>query len=262
MGKPEWTNGRVYEDFVGRWSRLVAREFIQWLDMPAGLRWLDIGCGTGALTQTILQMANPSAVTGVDVSEPIVDFTRGNVTDLRVTFAVGDAQQIPADDESFDVAVSGLVLNFVPDMSKALAEMMRVTAPHGIAACYVWDYTDRMQMMRYFWDAAHALNPGAASTDEGSRFPICRPEPLTNLFQNAGLKKIETRPIDISTPFRNFDDYWTPFLSGQAPAPRYAMSLSEADRAALREELRAKLPTEADGSIQLVARAWAIRGAR
>jgi uncharacterized protein YbjT (DUF2867 family) len=119
-----------------------------------------------------------------------------------------------------------------------------------------------MQFMRHFWDAAAALDPAAAELDEGRRFPICWPEALEQLFQAARLKAVEVRPIEIATDFRDFDDFWSPFLGGQGPAPGYVMSLSEERRAALRERIRARLPSSANGSIPLVARAWAVRGTR
>jgi hypothetical protein len=117
-----------------------------------------------------------------------------------------------------------------------------------------------MQLMRHFWDAAVALDPAAGALDESVRSPVCRPEALAALWGDAGLADVETRAVDVPTVFADFDDYWTPFLSGQAPAPRYAMSLDEDRRAALRERLREELPSAPDGSIHLVARAWAARG--
>ena len=164
----------------------------------------------------------------------------------------------PSSTPTFDVALSGLVLNFVPDQPRALRELGRVVRPGGTVAVYLWDYAGEMQFMRHFWDAAAALDPTAP--DEGSRFPICRPEPLKSLFTVAGLQNAEVRAVDIPTVFRDFDDFWSPFLGGQGAAPRYAMALPETARAALREHLRASLPTAADGSISLIARAWAARG--
>ncbi len=140
--------------------------------------------------------------------------------------------------------------------------MTRVTKPGGTVGAYVWDYAGKMQLMRHFWDAAAALDPRAVGQDEGRRFPICHPKPLAELFLAAGLADVETRAIDIATNFTDFEDYWSPFLGGQGPAPSYTMSLSEERRAALRERLRAGLPTAIDGSIRLVARAWAVRGVR
>ncbi len=257
-----WASGRAYEPYVGRWSRLVAREFVEWLAVPPAALWLDVGCGTGALTETILRRANPAQVDGVDPSEGYLALAREQVRDPRSRFEIGDARRLPVDSARYDAVVSALVLNFIPDLPTAVAEMARAVRPGGIVAAYVWDYAGKMELMRYFWDAAVALKPEDLERDEGRRFPICKPGPLQNQFESAGLKDVETRSVDILTAFRNFDDYWTPFLGGQFPAPDYAMSLDEEDRAALRELIRARLPVTADGSISLIARAWAVRGTR
>jgi SAM-dependent methyltransferase len=257
-----WDSGSAYEPYVGRWSRLVAREFIGWLAVPPGGCWLDIGCGTGALTETILTLAASSEIVGIDPSPDYVAFARDRVQDPRVRFEVGDAQDLRATSATFDAVVAGLVLNFVPEPDRAVSEMARVARPGATVAAYVWDYAEGMQMMRHFWDAAGALDPRACELDEGRRFPLCRPDPLADLFQTAGLEKVEVRAIDVPTVFRNFDDYWTPFLGGQAPAPGYAMSLCEERRAALRERIRASLPTDSEGEHHLIARAWAARGVR
>jgi len=182
--------------------------------------------------------------------------------DARVHFEVGDAQALQAAAGTFDVVVSSLVLNFVPSPELAVAEMARVTRPGGTVAAYVWDYAEGMQLMRYFWDAAGALDPKAKELDEGRRFWLCKPEPLSRLFLSAGLEDVEVRAIEVPTYFRSFDDYWSPFLGGQGPAPGYAMSLSEERRAELSERIRASLPSDAEGGIPLSARAWAIRSVR
>jgi SAM-dependent methyltransferase len=257
-----WANGAAYEPYVGRWSRLVGREFLAWLAVAPGSRWLDVGCGTGALTQTILETAAPRAVRGIDSSGAHVAFAREQVRDERASFETGDAQELPISSGGWDAAVSGLVLNFVPQPERMAAEMIRVVRPGGTVAAYVWDYAGKMQLMRHFWNAAAALDPGAAQLDEGRRFPICHPERLADLFRGAGLEAVGARPIDIPTDFRDFDDYWQPFLGGQGPAPGYVVALSAERQAALRERLRAALPTAVDGSIPLVARAWAVRGTR
>lgn len=257
-----WASGDAYEPYVGRWSRMVAREFLAWLALPQGSGWLDIGCGTGALSQTILEVASPYSVIGVDPSEGYVNFARKHIRDKRVHFTLGDAQALHVESASYDAVVSGLVLNFVPQPSHAVAEMVRVARAGGIVAAYVWDYAGLMQLMRYFWDAAIALDPTAFQLDEGQRFPLCQPESLVQLFQTAGLREVEVCSIDIPTTFRDFDDYWSPFLGGQGPAPGYVMSLSEEQRSLLQERLRATLPTAPDGSIALIARAWAVRGVR
>jgi SAM-dependent methyltransferase len=198
-----WASGDAYEPYVGRWSRLVARQFVAWLGMPPNGDWLDIGCGTGALSQVILESASPRRVTGVDPSDRFVSFARHRVTDPRATFRVGEAQKLPVADGSFDATVAGLVINFVPDQAKAVGEMRRATRPGGIVAAYVWDYAGEMQMMRRFWDAAAALDSNAIPLDEGRRFPICRPEPLASLFRHAGLYDVVVRSIDAPTVFKD-----------------------------------------------------------
>ncbi|HVG82218.1 MAG TPA: class I SAM-dependent methyltransferase [Methylomirabilota bacterium] len=259
--KPQerWASGDVYEPYVGRWSRLVAREFLAWLAAPPGLAWLDVGCGTGALAQAVAEAHAPKRLVGIDPSAGFLDFARQRLGE-RAELRQADAQALPFGEGEFDRAVSGLVLNFVPDQARAASEIARVLRTGGEAALYVWDYSGKMEMMRRFWDAAVALDPRAQGLDEAARFPICRPEALRALFEAAGFSPIEARAIDVPTVFRDFEDYWTPFLGGQAPAPAYCMSLSEEARLALRERLRATLPTEPDGSIRLTARAWAVRG--
>ena len=262
MARPAevWAVGSSYEAYVGRWSRLVARELIAWLEVAGGGAWLDVGCGTGALSQTVLGAADPAQVVGLDPSAGFVAHARERLAGPRARFVVADARALPLAAARFDATLSGLVLNFVPDPGTAVREMARVTRAGGRVAAYVWDYAGRMEPIRRFWDAAAALDPAAAALDEGRRFPICRPEPLAGLFRDAGLAEVEVRPIEVPTRFRDFHDYWTPFLGGQGPAPGYAVALDEPRRAALREELRARLPAAPDGSIPLVARAWATRG--
>jgi SAM-dependent methyltransferase len=256
-----WANGNAYDGYIGRWSRPVAREFVDWLAIPPEQRWLDVGCGTGALTQTILDHARPASVTGVDPSPEYLAVTRNQIPDERAQFAPGTAQEIPERDHSFDAAVSGLVLNFVPEPIDAVREMARVVRPGGAVALYVWDYGESMQLLRTFWDAATALDPAAAKMDEGRRrFPICDPDTLRDLFKIADLVNAEVRLIQVPTLFRDFDDYWLPFLTGQGPAGGYVASLSPERRETLRERLRTTLPINADGTIDLVAGAWATRG--
>lgn len=261
-GADKWESGAIYETYVGRWSRFVAREFLNWLNLPSGARWLDVGCGTGALSQTILRWADPGEVRGVDRSEGFVTFAREHVVDERVSFEVGDAQQLPIESSRYDAVVTGLALNFIPDQTKALRELARVAKPGGMVAAYVWDYADQMQFMRYFWDAVIALHLDPFELDEGRRFPICKPEPLAALFQSVGLDQVDVRSIDIPTRFRDFEDYWTPFLGGQGAAPSFVTSLADRDRIELRDYLQTHLPVGSDGSIDLIARAWAVRGVR
>lgn len=257
-----WWSGDKYEPYVGRWSRLVAQDFLDWLDVPAGREWLDVGCGTGALAQAILDRASPSSVVGVDPSAGYIDHAVATTSDDRVSFDVADAQALPFDGSSFDAVVSGLMLNFVPDRGRALAEMSRITRRGAVVAAYVWDYPGEMQLMRYLWDTAVQLDPAALPLHEGVRFDFCRPDPLRQLFVDAGLVDVAVRDIVVPTVFRDFDDYWSPFLGGQAPAPSYVLSLADEDREALRNAVCDRLPIGPDGTIALTARAWAVRGRR
>lgn len=254
-----WERGDPYERYVGRWSRRVAPRFLAWLDVPAGRHWLDLGCGTGALCAAILDQCTPASVVGVEPSEGFLKTAQQRLAD-RAQLRQGTATAIPLDDASVDAVVSGLVLNFVPEPRAALAEMVRVTRRGGTIAAYVWDYAGKMELMRHFWDAVVALDPGAAKLDEGVRFPLCNRAALTALFADAGLNGTEATAIDIDTDFADFDDYWQPFLGGTGPAPAYAMSLDEPARAKLRDRIRERMPVRADGSIALIARAWAVRG--
>jgi SAM-dependent methyltransferase len=254
MVRDRWEAGDAYEAYVGRWSRIVAREFVGALGVPAGRRWLDVGCGTGALTAAVAGCdPGPALVVGVD---PSLGFLR----DGRGPRVAGDARALPFPDGSFDAVVSGLALNFVPDPAAAAAELARVAAPGGVVAAYVWDYAEGMVMMRHLWDAAAAVDPGARDLDEARRFAVCRPEPLRALWAGAGLTGVRAWAIEIPTVFADFDAYWGPFLGGQGAAPAYVTSLPQRTRDALRDRVRAGLPTAPDGSIALTARAWAVSG--
>ena len=169
-----WAAGDLYEPYVGRWSRRVAKEFLSWLAVPERKDWLDVGCGTGALSQTIIETTNPHSVVGIDPSPGYTEYAKARIASPRVRFEVADAQSLPLDTAALDAAVAGLVLNFVPQPPRAVAEMTRVVRPGGIVAGYVWDYAGKMELMRHFWDAAVALDPGSTDLDEGRRFPICQ----------------------------------------------------------------------------------------
>lgn len=245
---------------MGRWSRKIAPQFAAWVDVPRRAKWVDIGCGTGVLTAVIYDQCEPSELVGIDNAGSLLEVAEAQLADPRVRFKQGDAQAIPEGDDTFDVAVSGLVLNFVPDKEGVIAEMARVTRPGGTVALYVWDYAGHMQVMRHFFDAATAFDPNACEFDDGVKAPVCRPGPLGELFSGAGLTDVEVRAIDIPAAFSSFDDYWTPFLGGTGSAPKYCMSLDEGARGQLRDAIRSRLPTGPDGEILLAVRAWGAKG--
>ena len=202
--------------------------------------------------------AAPASAVGVEPSAGFLERASANLGQ-SVILTSGGAEGLPVKSASIDVAVSGLVLNFLPDVSSALHEMRRVTVPGGTVGAYVWDYADGMQLIRYFWDAAVELDPTARKLHEGIRFPLCSPKALSNAFSAAGLLHVATSAVEARTPFKDVADYWSPFLGGQGPAPAYAMSLTEEQRERLRARVAERLPRHPDGSIQLVAKAWAVR---
>ena len=260
MVRDHWQDGSAYEGYVGRWSRRVAERFVPWVDVPRGASWADVGCGTGVLTRTIIELASPESVIGVDPSAGFLRTARASVRDSRVEFVEGSGGALPLLDESTDAVVSGLVLNFVPDVGEALTDMRRVAKREGTVAAYVWDYGGEMQLLRRFWDAAGALDAAAVELDEAVRSPLCRPDALERAFGAAGFDEVEVAGIEVPTVFRDFDDYWTPFLGGAGPAPGYVLSLDDEARERLRDRLFDTLPREPDGTIELIARAWAVRG--
>jgi SAM-dependent methyltransferase len=255
-----WAGGRAYDRFMGRWSSLIARQFLDWLNIEEGARWLDVGCGTGTLTRLILERYEPKAITGIDASPEFLALARTNIIHPAVKFQTGLAQSLELPAGGMDAVVSGLVLNFVPDPAAALREMKRVARPGGTIGVFVWDYAEGMQMLRHFWDAAVELDPGAIDLDEGPRFPVCRAGQLEALAHECGLEEVRARAIETETVFQDFEDYWEPFLGGAGPGSAYTLGLEEKSREKLREKLRERLPAEEDGKIKLRARAWAAAG--
>jgi trans-aconitate methyltransferase len=259
MTTDRWENAATYDRFMGRWSRPVAREFVRWLDIPPSAAWLEIGCGTGSLTSAICELANPASVLACDTAPDYVAYCKAHLTYPQLSVEATTPGQIPSPAFPLDAVVSNLVLNFLPDPIAALDQMRDVCAPDACVAAAVWDYSDGMEFLRLFWDAATALDPAAAALDEGRRFPICQPEPLRRAFDQAGLRSICIDPIDIATVFSTFDDFWTPFVNGPGPAPTYVSQLSDSAQQQLATRLRHSLGTE---PFRLRARAWAAKGVR
>ena len=254
-----WKSGDPYEYFMGRWSSLAAQGFLDWLSPSHGLKWLDVGCGSGALSEVALDGFKPKRLTAVDQSEGFV-LTAQRRLGSKAICKVGNALDLPLEDCSVELTVSGLVLNFIPNIGKFLAEMKRVTTGGGTVAIYIWDYAKKMDFLQHFWEAASELNNEATELNEAKRFSNYTPRALREFFTEAGFDQVKTARIEIDTYFADFDDYWNPFLGGQGPAPTYLMSLKEGEREHLRNCIYKRLPIQSNGSIPLSARVLAVKG--
>ena len=258
--RDSWAAGSSYEEFMGRWSRLLAPRFVSWLQIPPGVHWLDVGCGTGSMSNAIGRDAESASVVGCDPARPFVEFARERSPDPRLSFVVAGVGELPARPGGYGSITSLLALNFFPDPEGAVREMLSLASPHGTVSACVWDYGGRMEYLRHFWDAAAVVDPRARELDEGQRFPLCRPDALTELFRTSDLADVRCDALEIPMTFDGFEDFWRPFLGGTGPAPSFVASLDADRRALLARTLEASLPRGPGGTITLVARAWAVRG--
>ncbi len=255
-----WSAGDSYDRYMGRWSRQIAPRFLDWLDAAEQLEWLDVGCGTGALSAAIVGRCNPRSLIAIDPSDGFIATARRNLPDRRVEFRTADAQLLPLESASRDAIVSALALNFVPDRNRALVEMSRVARPGATIAFYVWDYPGGgLEFIHAVWQAAATLDPAALELSEDRRFPFCTAEGLCALAAQSGLSSVECSAIEIPTVFNDFDDFWLPFTWGAGPVPGYCASLLPEARERLRQRLHDTLPRAGNGTIALKARAWAIK---
>jgi trans-aconitate methyltransferase len=261
MPRDRWGDALAYDRFMGRWSRALAWEFVAWLQVPAAASWFEIGCGTGSLTSAICEHGSPASVLACDTAPDFVNYCRERLGYPHLTVVPASPGSLPSAC-GHDAVVSSLVLNFLPAPVVGLAQMREACSPTGCVAACVWDYSEGMDFLRIFWDAAVALDPAARALHEGSRFPICKPEALHSAFVAAGLQSINVAPISISTAFASFDDFWSPLVDGPGPAPTYVSSLSEPDRQRLADRLRVTLGGDGNQPIHLRARAWAAKGLR
>ena len=245
-----FANASAYQNFMGRYSDLLAPAFAETAGVAPGQRVLDVGCGAGALTTVLAGIVGAENVAGVDPSEPFVAAARERLpgADLRVS----PAEALPFEDESFDTAVSQLVFHFVDDPPRALEEMKRVTRPGGRVAACVWDLAGGMTMIRAYWDAARAVD--ASAPDEIERFGG-HPGQLAALWREAGLSDVVGDEIAVAATYRDFDELWSAYLGGVGPVGVHLQSLDDAKRAEVAAALRERIGSP-DGPFELTARAW------
>jgi len=249
-------NGAAYERYMGRWSQLVGEQFLDWLAPATGLRWLDVGCGNGAFTELFAVRCAPASVAGIDPSEPVLEYARSRPALLGAKFLQGDAMALPFPDASFDVAVMPLVIFFVPDPARGVAEMARVTAPGGLVTAYGWDMVGGG--FPYSAVRDELCQMGFVPPEPPSR-DASQPEVMRGLWHAAGLDNIESRSFSVERTFIDFNDYWTTVLGGPATSATLR-SLATGELAELQTRLRRRLPADAAGRITYRASANAIRG--
>ena len=256
------SDGAAYERFLGRWSRLLAGPFAEFA-WPAGHgSVLDVGCGTGSLALTLAERGASDCVAGIDIAAPYIAFAQSRPGAAGIGFAVGDACRLPYADGGFAAALAQLALNFVPDATRAVREMMRVVQPGGVVAAAVWDFRGGLVFQRLFWDTAAGLDPGAgAARDRLFSGPLALPDGLPALWHDAGLAAVERSSITIRMEYDDFADYWEPLLGGQGPVGAYVEGLPAERRRLIEERVRAAFLSGApDGPRSLTATAWAVRG--
>lgn len=254
-----FTDGEGYERFMGRWSRVAGRIFLDWLSLPRKLKWLDVGCGTGAFTEIIKQSSGASEIVAIDPSTAQISYAQSRNSAEGVQFQVADARSMPFDNERFDVAASALVLNFIPDREKAVAEMRRVVRGGGTAAAYVWDFAGRRGTSQHLHSAVMDLEgpgyrPAALNAESTTQ------ESLKALFEAAGLSDVVTRSFEISVTHRDFDDYWDSHTKFTSPIGSHIQSMTEEKRQRLKQMVGARLPLDDHGAISFTARINAVRG--
>jgi len=252
-----FTEGAAYERFMGPWTRAVGAVFLDWLAMLEGQRWLDIGCGTGVFTELISEKAAPSEIVAIDPAPAQILYAREKPVAARADFRIADAAELPFDDASFGVAASALVINFIPEREKAIAEMRRVTRPGGCVAGFVWDFCGPLAVTRHVtnvlreMEAKVAPMPGVKST---------RPEALGLLFEQAGLADVALRAIEVELTYPHIDAYWRRFIENPTPASLFVRGLPPAEQEVFRAKVTASLPAAPDGTVTFSARANAVKG--
>jgi len=257
-GQPQFSAPDAYNAFVGRYGSNLAAELTAFAGVRPGQRALDVGCGTGALTAALAGQLGPDNVSAVDPSEPFVEACRERAPGVDVTVAAAEA--LPFPDDTFDVTLSQLVVNFMRDAEAGVREMARVTRPGGVVSSCVWDYAGEMTLLRSFWDAALDVAPGdAAAADEAAVMRWCREGDLAELWRSAGLEDVRSGAFTVSASYASFEDLWWPLPAGAGPAGAFCRSLAPEQQDALHDALRVRLGV-GDEPFELTARAWAAAG--
>lgn len=251
-------NAEAYEQIMGRWSRRLAPLLVRFGGLADGERVLDVGCGTGSLTFALPEIANVAAITGIDQSEAYVNHARAHNTDPRITIAQADARALPYGDGSFDRAFSMLVLQFIPDAARAVAEMCRVVRPGGTVTAAIWDSYGGFPYSRIMWDIAAVLDP---SVERPLFLSLSAPDEMASLWRQLGLVDVEQTSLLVRMEFSCFEDWWMPFTSGEGPPGQFVAGLPDAARATLREHVkRAYIANRPDGPRSFACVSWACRG--
>jgi SAM-dependent methyltransferase len=249
----------IYDRFIGRYGAALGDAVLETASVGPGMRVLDVGCGSGALTARAASAVGAANVAAVDPSEPFVEGCRARVPGADVR--VAPAESLPFRDGTFDAVLAQLVINFMSDAPRGLAEMVRVAKPGGVVGAAVWDYAGEMRLLRAFWDSAATVAPETAAQDESRTQRYATPGELTGLWSEAALDDVSVSALEVDAQYDDFDDLWTPFLAGIGPAGALTASLDPAAQEALREELRSRLGDPA-GPFTLTAKAWFVRGAK
>ena len=252
-----FADGKAYERFMGRWSRLTGEKFLDWLDPPKNLRWIDVGCGNGAFTEVLIAKTSPAAVSGVDPSDGQIAYARSRPGAALAEFSVADAQSLPFEDDSFDAASMALVISFLPDPVKAAREMARVVKPGGMVATYMWDMPGGGTPTNAIYLALESLGIEAP---RAPGFMNSAHDAMRAIWQQAGLQSVDMQVIRIPVVYSSFDDFWESANLPVGPTGQVVGKLSPDMREKYKQRLRKILPIAADGRIAYEAFANAAKG--
>ena len=252
-----FTDGAAYEQVMARWSRAVGEVFLDWLALPNGLRWLDVGCGTGVFTELVLQRCAPRQVSAIDPSADQIAYATAKPAAKAVSFRLGEAQALPFADDAFDVAAMALVISFIPEPATAIAEMKRVTKPSGTIATYIWDFLGKGYTQQPLREAIEALGITLPSQPGHLNSAL---ESLHATFAAAGLDQVATRTIEIEVTYENFEQYWAAQTALANTLVQEIEKMTAPDLERLKNILRERLPKDKSARIAYKARANAVKG--